>query len=128
MLSNYYFLAKFRFDTAENEPAKDLQLIARFANFAPATLARCDAAQAAMRTTQMLPSIAKGQGPHLLLGAPYPSRADYPILQILEKCRQDLARFRLYRHRSLQVNTRFEAFFKIDQIIELTFLKFGKNN
>ena len=28
MLSNTYFLAKFRFDTAENEPAKN------FANFA----------------------------------------------------------------------------------------------
>ena len=25
MLSNTYFLAKFRFDTAENEPAKNLQ-------------------------------------------------------------------------------------------------------
>ena len=25
MLSNAYFLPKFRFDTAENEPAKDLQ-------------------------------------------------------------------------------------------------------
>ena len=31
MLSNAYFLAKFRFDTAENEPAKKLQ---KFANFA----------------------------------------------------------------------------------------------
>ena len=30
MLSNAYFLAKFRFDTAENEPAKSLQ---NFANF-----------------------------------------------------------------------------------------------
>ena len=30
MLSNAYFLAKFRFDTAENEPAKNLQ---NFANF-----------------------------------------------------------------------------------------------
>ena len=30
MLSNAYFLAKFRFDTAENEPAKNLQ------NFRPA--------------------------------------------------------------------------------------------
>ena len=30
MLSNAYFLAKFRFDTAENEPAKILQ---KFANF-----------------------------------------------------------------------------------------------
>ena len=37
MLSNAYFLAKFRFDTAENEPAKNLQKIANFANFAPLT-------------------------------------------------------------------------------------------
>ena len=29
MLSNAYFLAKFRFDTAENEPAKKLQNFAR---------------------------------------------------------------------------------------------------
>ena len=34
MLSNAYFLAKFRFDTAENEPAKNLQKIEKFANFA----------------------------------------------------------------------------------------------
>ena len=36
---------------------------------------------------------------------------------------QIFARFRLYRHRSLQVNTRFEAFFKIYQILKLKFLK-----
>ena len=29
MLSNAYFLAKFRFDTAENEPAKNLQDFSR---------------------------------------------------------------------------------------------------
>ena len=29
MLSNAYFLAKFRFDTAENEPAKNLQKISK---------------------------------------------------------------------------------------------------
>ena len=36
MLSNAYFLTKFRFDTAENEPAKKLQnfKFAKFANFA----------------------------------------------------------------------------------------------
>ena len=41
MLSNAYFLAKFRFDTAENEPVKNLQNFckilqnfAKFANFA----------------------------------------------------------------------------------------------
>ena len=39
---------------------------------------------------------------------------------------QNFARFRLYRHRSLQVNTHFAAFFKIYQMIQLTFLKFGK--
>ena len=31
MLSNAYFLAKIRFDTAENEPAKNLQKIAQVA-------------------------------------------------------------------------------------------------
>ena len=42
MLSNAYFLVKFRFDTAGNEPAKNLQNFAKFANFAdpnPLTLA-----------------------------------------------------------------------------------------
>ena len=34
MLSNAYFLAKFRFDTAENEPATNLQNFAKFVNFA----------------------------------------------------------------------------------------------
>ena len=34
MLLNAYFLAKFRFDTAENEPAKNLQNFANFPNFA----------------------------------------------------------------------------------------------
>ena len=34
MLSNAYFLAKFRFDTAENEPGKNLQKFAKtIANF-----------------------------------------------------------------------------------------------
>ena len=33
MLSNAYFLAKFRFDTAENEPAKNLQNLLIFINF-----------------------------------------------------------------------------------------------
>ena len=34
MLSNASFLAKIRFDTAENEPAKNLQKCTKFANFA----------------------------------------------------------------------------------------------
>ena len=39
MLSNAYFLAKFRFDTAENEPAKNLQK--QIANFATSATPRC---------------------------------------------------------------------------------------
>ena len=35
MLSNAYFLAKFRFDTAENEPAKNLQNFANFPDCGP---------------------------------------------------------------------------------------------
>ena len=42
------------------------------------------------------------------------------------KFRQNVARFRLYRHRFLQENTRFAAFFKIYQILKLKFLKFDK--
>ena len=33
MLSNAYFLAKFRFDTAENEPAKNLQNFRKIATY-----------------------------------------------------------------------------------------------
>ena len=40
MLSNAYFLAKIRVDTAENEPAKNLQHFAKFANFANVDRAR----------------------------------------------------------------------------------------
>ena len=43
MLSNAYFLAKFRFDTAENEPAKNLQNFAKFANFAGVAVANSEA-------------------------------------------------------------------------------------
>ena len=46
--------------------------------------------------------------------------------QLLAKFRQNVARFRLYRHRFLQVNMRLAAFFKIYQILKLKFLKFGK--
>ena len=40
--------------------------------------------------------------------------------------RENVARFRLYRHRSLQVNMRFAAFFEIYQIMQLKILKNGK--
>ena len=43
----------------------------------------------------------------------------------LAKFRQNVARFRLYRLRFLQENTRSAAFFKIYQNIQLKILKFG---
>ena len=45
---------------------------------------------------------------------PWPRRV---VAKFLANCGQHFARFRLYRRRSLQVNTRFEAFFEIYQII-----------
>ena len=44
----------------------------------------------------------------------------------LAKFQQNVARIRLYRHRFLQENMRFAAFFKIYQIFKLKFLKFDK--
>ena len=41
------------------------------------------------------------------------------------KFRHNVARFRLYRHRSLQVNMRFSWFFEIYKIINLQFWKFS---
>ena len=49
MLSNAYFLAKFRFDTAENEPAKNLQNFANFPNFANRRARTADDAAGARR-------------------------------------------------------------------------------
>ena len=40
MLSNEYFLAKFRFDTAENEPAKNQLILLRHDSVQPAAEAR----------------------------------------------------------------------------------------
>ena len=45
----------------------------------------------------------------------------------LAKFRQNVARFRLYRLRFLQVNMRFAAFFKIYQIMQLKILKKWQN-
>ena len=43
------------------------------------------------------------------------------VAKFMAKFGQHVARFRLYRHRSLQVNTRFAAFFKIYQISRWSF-------
>ena len=58
MLSNAYFLAKFRFDTAENEPAKNLKKFAKFANFAdpnpPLRQARMEKLEDDLETARIL--------------------------------------------------------------------------
>ena len=50
MLSNAYFLAEFRFDTAENEPVKNLQKFANFPNFAKS----CGSAQPCLQVDKLL--------------------------------------------------------------------------
>ena len=118
MLSNAYFLAKFRFDTAENEPAKKLQNFANFPNFANPNPSR----DAVGPGTHPLSSFELGgRVLHLRrqvrgLG----DRVDVVMLdggdvreRRLAKFRQNVARFRLYRLRFLQVNMRSTAFFKI---------------
>ena len=59
MLSNAYFLAKFRFDTAENGPAKNLQKL-KFANFPnsanPNPTPRCRRTESAGLTVRGLPA------------------------------------------------------------------------
>ena len=55
-------------------------------------------------------------------GAAGVARAELPILgKISATFQQNFARFRLYRRRSSQANTRFGAFFKIYQILKLKF-------
>ena len=64
MLSNAYFLAKFRFDTAENEPAKNLQNLQEFANFAdpnPLTLTLKDPR---VRCGARFRKVPRGGAPH----------------------------------------------------------------
>ena len=85
------------------------------------------------RTEQLLRLSSSSEGPrswrlvdaHALAGR---RNQDYPSgsCQFLARFRQNVARFRLYRHRFVQVNMRFAAYFKIYQIIKLKFSKFGK--
>ena len=105
MLSNAYVLAKFCFDTAENEPAKNWQKFcknfAKFANFANPDLGRAPAAPDAGGRLLALP-----RGPGRRAGARLRERR-----RVVAKFWQNFARFRLYRQRYLQVSTCLSAFF-----------------
>ena len=125
MLSNAYFLAKFRFDTAENEPAKNLKIFEKIKNF-PKKVCHIPSPRPQVRRHATLRSSSRASStspapttrPRARSGRRHDGRS--------AKFRQNVARFRLYRHRFLQENMRFAAFFKIYQILKLKFLKFDK--
>ena len=79
MLSNAYFLAKFRFDKAENEPAKKF---AKFANFAdPNPLTLTGGAPARPRAGRGAPRLRRGGGGALRVGRDggHPRRERQPL-------------------------------------------------
>ena len=123
MLSNAYFLAKFRFDTTENEPAKKLQNFANFPNFAnPIHRSKLNAGRGGRRGRRARPGDrGRGCGPCAARRGRARRRGRRRdcrvVASFLAKFRQNVARFRLYRHRFLQENTRFAAFFKIYKIM-----------
>ena len=118
MLSNAYFLSKFRFDTAENKPAKNLQNFANFANPNPnlKTLTR-------LRRTRSQGSarLARTQAQTLLAGLGVPADVPLPAeggsaatAGLFTGCgKLYKARSRLYRNEILQVNMRLKALAEI---------------
>ena len=72
MLSNAYFVAKFRFDTAENEPAKNLQ------NFRKMHFSKMRAGQQSLGSggpVGGLLAVPRGGGPSDVPGVPRQHRA-----------------------------------------------------
>ena len=118
MLSNAYFLAKFRVDTAENEPAKNLQNLQTFCSTTKSRQAPRERDGPERRDRRPAEVSLAGSGRlRDRRGAAGP-RLDPPgTRRVVANFWQNLARFRLYRRRSLQENMRFAAFFKIYQII-----------
>ena len=119
-LSNAYFLAKFGIDTAENEPCP----------VCPTPRCHAAASSRVPLSGGFSPPSAAPPLPPPEQPPPDPARAGRRIGRRHDgrsaKFRQNVARFRLYRHRFLQENTRFAAFFKVYQIILLKYLKFSK--
>ena len=92
----------------DNTPGSLLRRLGR-ANFEQFAIAKSDGLRASPRAAPR--------------GAPRASRSDSAptgrrvVANLWQNFSKISARFRLYRRRSLQVNTRFAAFFKIYQII-----------
>ena len=121
MLSNAYFLAKFRFDTAENEPAKNLQNFAKFANFAdpsPLTLIINSPAVGLRRRGRDVvgAAVELPERRRVRLLSRRGRRTARARCQFLGKFRHIFARFRLYQNEILQENMSLTAFFKLYKI------------
>ena len=134
MLSNAYFLAKFGFDTAENEPAKNVQqkiqnlpilpILINFANFADLPGQRLEAGgllgqpQVLHRGGRLRVHRHEDEDLRPRAGRPTflltPSWQNLQFLIIFANfCR---ARSRLYQNEILQENMRLTAFFKLYKV------------
>ena len=117
MLSNAYFLAEVRFDTAENEPAKKMLI---FLILLTLTQAERRSPPPTVTPRPLRPRdgrLLRGPGDHDGAGLCSSAGLIAVFGRVFGKFRQKVARFRLYRSRSLEVNMRFAAFSKIYQII-----------
>ena len=107
MLSNAYFLAKFRFDTAENEPAKNLQNFRKMhfskMHFSKKKVAGALSSGACRAAGGVHQGYGQGLGSAKL--ANFTNFANF-----------QRARSRLYQNEILQENMRLTAFFKLYKI------------
>ena len=113
MLSNAYFLAKFRFDAAENEPTKKLQMFAKQRNGTSLASSRASA-----------PSPSAGSSWSRSRAVDPGDKADQPCV-LFETARSTLEKFafcfakfaNFWRARSrLHQKVRLTAFFKLYKI------------
>ena len=115
MLSNAYFLANFRFDTAENEPAKNLQKLLIFPILL--TLTPYPEGPDLAARVSLRPSAASSR-------ASMPSTPSFAAVSKIGKFCKMFAKFanfwrarsRLYQNEILQENMRSTAFFKLYKI------------
>ena len=85
-MSNAYFLEKFRFDTAENEPAKNLQNLVKFCKFAKSSppvisIALPTLIDASEVTADVVDRVQEGDGERI-------DHHRFRILRVVEEVRQ----------------------------------------